>query len=639
MTGPVAQDVASEPEERAEGGDGLDPVAMMVAARSQGKSFRAVLLSLVRTVRLVRQADRPRARISALIQVVTAGLVVTQLILGREVLRDLLHGPSSTIGLSVLAPLLGLALATSALQALGTLTLQQQRLLGEAVTRDVNASVLRIAARADLRLFEDARFHDLLQRVQTFAIGRPLEVTTGLVTVGTGLITTLGLLGVLTVINPLLLPLLALTSVPLLLIGRANSRAEFALAVAQTVSLRRRLYLSYVLTDAGHAAESRALRLGPVLLARWSALYTETLDRLAAHLRRRTVLLLLGSLASAVGIMGTVLILVALVRSGRIDVSEAAITVFALRLLAGTLQRTVGGLGKLFESTLFLADLDAFLALAPPDLEDVEPAEPGVAATVRLRAVGFTYPGATEPALYDIDLDLEPGRVVALVGENGSGKTTLTKILAGLYDPSEGDVERTVDGRAVARSDFPDHVTVLFQDFGRWQLSAGDNIALGRPAEQADRGRVESAARAASVHSLLASLPAGYDTVLSKAFPGGRELSGGQWQRVALARALYRDAPVVILDEPTSAMDPRAEQRLFRDTSALLRDRAVVLVSHRFSNVRMADTIYVLDEGWVVERGGHDELIALGGLYAELYEMQAAAYRALPPEALSEPAP
>jgi ATP-binding cassette subfamily B protein len=281
------------------------------------------------------------------------------------------------------------------------------------------------------------------------------------------------------------------------------------------------------------------------------------------------------------------------------------------------------GLG---ESVLYFTDLRSFetgRAEAPP------PPEPGPFRGIEAKGITFRYPGAARDALHDVDLSIGPGRIVALVGANGSGKTTLTKILAGLYRPDGGRLchgGRPVDDPALLRA----LAAVVFQDFVRYRLTAMDNITFGRPDRPADRAWATSVAGQVDLHDQIERLPNGYDTPLSREFTGGADLSGGQWQRLALARAFYRDAPFVILDEPTAALDPQAEAELFANIRQLFAGRSVLLVSHRFSTVRGADLIYVLDEGRVVEQGSHDALMALDGDYARLFRLQADAYLRVP---------
>jgi ATP-binding cassette, subfamily B, bacterial len=252
---------------------------------------------------------------------------------------------------------------------------------------------------------------------------------------------------------------------------------------------------------------------------------------------------------------------------------------------------------------------------------------PGPFSELRTEGLAFTYPGSSRPALDGIDVTIRRGEVVALVGENGSGKTTLAKLLAGLYSPMEGRV--TWDGVDVSGFDpasVREHVAVIFQDFARYRLTARENIGLGRDERLGDAEAVRAAAVSAGADEFLERLPLAYETLLSKDLAGGRDLSVGQWQRVALARAFFRDASFLVLDEPTSALDPKAEHALFQQLRSLAAGRTALLISHRFSSVREADRILVLDGGRLIEQGTHEELLSLDGHYASLFRLQAAAY-------------
>jgi ATP-binding cassette subfamily B protein len=247
--------------------------------------------------------------------------------------------------------------------------------------------------------------------------------------------------------------------------------------------------------------------------------------------------------------------------------------------------------------------------------------------TLRVESVGFRYPGSDAEALHAVNLEIREGEVVALVGENGSGKTTLAKLIAGLYYPDDGRI--TWDGNDTARfrpSSLRDQITLVFQDFVRYALTGTENISIGRVARPVDADAVLAAAGAAGAADILSALPRGFDTILSRLFAGGRDLSGGEWQRVALARSFYRDAPLVILDEPSASLDPRAEHELFSTLRSALHGRTALFISHRFSTVRGADRIYVLHRGAVVEEGTHEELMAADHRYAELYRLQSDAY-------------
>ncbi|MEV4003271.1 ABC transporter ATP-binding protein, partial [Actinomadura sp. NPDC049753] len=310
--------------------------------------------------------------------------------------------------------------------------------------------------------------------------------------------------------------------------------------------------------------------------------------------------------------------------TGAMPAADAGAGATAVLLLASRLRAAAAGTDQLFEAAPFVRDLRSFLR--PPERAPAEPAPPPF-QVLTAENLGFGYPAASRPALDGVDLTIRAGQVVALVGENGSGKTTLAKLLSHLYRPESGRI--LYDGVDVAGAD-PEglraSVAVLFQDFERYLLPASDNIALGRPERAGDRRAVERAALAAGADRFLRGLPDGYGTLLGPQFAGGVDLSGGQWQRVALARAFFRDAPFVILDEPTATLDARAEHDLFERLRGLLAGRTVLLISHRFSTVRTADHIYVLAGGRIAEHGTHASLMAAGGRYAELFALQAEGY-------------
>ncbi|HYY07533.1 MAG TPA: ABC transporter ATP-binding protein, partial [Actinomycetota bacterium] len=302
--------------------------------------------------------------------------------------------------------------------------------------------------------------------------------------------------------------------------------------------------------------------------------------------------------------------------------------VAAVAIVGARLTEAGYAAGTLSEAALYLEDYRMFLDLLPRAKAE-RPSDPAPSSFRQLEVdrITFTYPSGTEPALEDVSLSIDAGEVVALVGENGSGKTTLAKMLAGLYRPGAGSIRW--DGVDVATVD-PDElrrsIALIFQDFIRYHLPARDNVGLGRPEATDDLEAIREASTHAGADPILSKLPQGYETMLGPEFIGGTDLSIGEWQRVALARALFRDAPFVILDEPTAALDPRAEHELFRRIRSFLTGRTVLLISHRFSSVRSADRIYVLDGGHVVESGSHEELMRVDGLYAELFTLQAAAY-------------
>jgi ATP-binding cassette subfamily B protein len=331
---------------------------------------------------------------------------------------------------------------------------------------------------------------------------------------------------------------------------------------------------------------------------------------------------------TALLIGGSLGLIITFVADGKLSLAGAGAAAGGILLLSSQLQGLALSAGSLYESSLFITDFTSFVSLLPQvtSVRGDRPV-PERFDTISARGVSFTYPSRSEPALRDVSLELPEGHVIALVGANGSGKTTLAKILAGLYPPASGSV--LWDGGDLAQFDpsaLRARMAILFQDFVRYQLSASENIGFGNGRLVDDQAAIVEAAKSAGAHEFLSALPEGYETMLGPEFYGGVDLSGGQWQRVALARAFLRDARLIILDEPTASLDPRSEVELFARVRELFAGRTVVLISHRFASVRMADHIYVLEQGQIVEHGSHTELMAVEGTYAHLFTLQASAY-------------
>lgn len=605
-----------------------DHIAMVLHNHAAAASARRHGFGLVRTV--FGDVRRAGAWVfSASVALSLAGVVLTiaQVLVGSLALDALVEGQGTGLGpvgvpLAVLAGLTVLGLVA------GSATAQLERLLGQLVLRDTERRILDVTARVPLESYETPAFLTLLTRVEHNAVAMPLAMVHGLIALTTGLAATAGLGLVLASVDPALLPLLAVTALPVVVVNRLGGRREFAFAEEHAADLRERLHLADVLKQRETAKEVRAFAVAPVVQRRWELRYDTYLDGVRRLVRARTGLAVAGALSTGALFLLTLLFLVWRVRTGAIGLGQAAAAVVAMRLLASRLQTLAGGASSLFEARLFVLDLHRFLASAPPEEPAASPG-PTVPMFSRLevRDVGYRYPDSDRTALESVSLEIRRGEIVALVGENGSGKTTLSKILAGLMDPTDGVV--AWDGRGIAgptAAAIRPHVSVIFQDFARFQLSARDNIAVGRGIDAGDDSALEDATRRAGASEIIRSLPSGYETMLSALVPGGTDLSIGQWQRIALARAVYRDASFVVLDEPTSAMDPEAERALFASLREVLYDRTVLLISHRFSTVRDADRIYVLDAGRVVECGDHDELMARDGRYAAMFTAQASGY-------------
>lgn len=601
-----------------------DPVTLSVEARSQRRSVGRLSVLVRTSLALVWSAGRQLVLGLVALQAVAAAALAGQVLAVQRVLTAMLEVPGGGGAVApVVPPVLALAGLTALTAVAAGVQRHVQRLLGERVARQTWHQVLDVSTGVSLRHFESADFYDRLVRVQTSSLTRPHQVTQGLLTMAGALAATAGVGAALVSISPVLLPLLVLGGIPVLLTHRAEARLEFAFTVGQTPDLRLRTYLALLQTGRDEAKEVRAFGLARWLRHRFDAVYERYLAALGRHVRRRTWLSVLGNLGTAAGLAATMLVLVWLVGRGRIDIAGAGAAIVAIRMLAGQIQTIFASVQHIFESGLFLDDLNEFLALGAAAVEeDAGDEAPAGFDRIAVEEVTFAYPGAA-PVLREVSVEVRAGEVVALVGENGSGKTTLAKVLAGLYDPVGGRV--TWDGediRTFRRTSVRERVTVVFQDFVRYALTAAENVAVGRVGAEPTPARIRAAARRAGAAEFLDALPHGFDTTLSRLFTGGQDLSGGQWQRVALARSFFRDAPLVILDEPSASLDPRAEHDLFAGLREALDGRTALFISHRFSTVRGADRIYVLDRGAVVEEGTHEQLMSRDGLYADLFRLQ-----------------
>jgi ATP-binding cassette subfamily B protein len=612
----------------------IDPMDLATPAQDQRKSVGRLTRLVARSLSMVWQSARkPFAALIGL-QILNAVALVFQVIAIQLALTAVLTISASAGGggvpWSLVQPVLLLAGATALTAVIASVQAGLGRYAGELVAAVMWQRVLHVATRVDLRKFESARFYDRLQRVQASALTRPYQITYGLVGTIGAVVASIGLLVAIMLVQPALLPLLLIAGVPVLITSRRQSQLEFDFLARQTQSMRLRTYLTWVQTGRDEAKEVRAFGLARNFGKRLNTLYAEYLRDLAQHLLQRSKLGAIGSLGSAVLLALTLVLLVWLISTGRLNIAEAAAALVAIRLLASQVQNGFTGVQAIFESGLFIDDLDGFLTLAPAaEGGSREIAPPAEFRRIRADAVSFSYPGRSQLALQAANIEINSGEVVALVGENGSGKTTLAKVIAGLYEPGSGAVRWDgIDVRGFRPELFRERVAIIFQDFVRYALSAEENIAIARPDDEIDHAAIREAAKIADADAFLSALPAGYQTPLSRRFAGGHELSGGQWQKVAIARAFYRRAPLVIIDEPTASLDARAEYELFSSLHEVLRGRTALIISHRFSTVRTADRIYVLDHGRVVEHGSHDELMDLGGRYAELFHLQASAYSA-----------
>jgi len=504
-----------------------------------------------------------------------------------------------------------------------------QSLLRAQLGQRVNVMILDKALTLDLEQFEDSEFYDKLTRARREASSRPLSLvmrTFGLVQNGVSLISFAVLLAR---FSPWAVVVLLAAGLPAFIAETKFSGDAFRLFRWRAPETRMQMYLETVIAREDYAKEVKLFGLGPRLLDRYRAIFQKLYAEDRALTIRRDVwgfaLGLIGTLALYSAYAWIALTAVA----GAITLGAMTMYLMLFRQGQSAVSASLAAVGGMYEDNLYLSTLYEYLETPVGTERGDLQIGPDPTDGIRFENVSFIYPGATRPALENVTLHIRPGTSIALVGENGSGKTTLIKLLTRLYKPTSGRV--LLDGLDLEQWDsdvLRQRVGVIFQDFARYQLLVGENVGAGDEPNFDDETRWREAAAKGQADRFIEDLPAGYRTQLGKWFKDGRELSGGQWQKIALSRAFMRlRADVLVLDEPTAAMDAQAEADVFEHFRQLAQDRITILISHRFSTVRMADQIAVLDEGRIVEHGTHAELLANSGRYATLFELQARGYR------------
>ena len=504
-----------------------------------------------------------------------------------------------------------------------------QALLRAQLGQRVNVMILEKALTLELRHFEDSEFYDKLTRARREASSRPLSLVMRTFGMVQNAVSLLSFAVLLVHFSPWTVVVLLIAGVPAFIAEAKFSGDAFRLFRWRSHETRMQMYLETVLAREDHAKEVRLYGLGARFLQRYRDIFTRLYgqDR-ALSIRRDSWGFLLGLLATVTLYAAYAWIALAAV-AGAITLGQMTMYLLLFRQGQSAVAAMLAAVGGMYEDNLYLSTLYEYLDTPVPPPGGSERRGPNPAAGVSFEHVSFTYPDAGEPTLHDISLQLPPGSSLALVGENGSGKTTLIKLLTRLYEPSAGRIcFEGLDLRAWDEAALRERIGVIFQDFARYQMLVGENVGAGDELHFEDQARWRAAAEKGRAAGFIDELPQGYATQLGKWFRDGRELSGGQWQKIALSRAFMRTgADVLVLDEPTASMDARAESEVFEHFRQLASSRITILISHRFSTVRMADQIAVLERGRIVERGTHASLTAAGGQYAQLFALQARGYQ------------
>jgi ATP-binding cassette, subfamily B, bacterial len=528
--------------------------------------------------------------------------------------------------LIVVAAVVGLV--TAAVRSAAALVSEAQ---GQVVTDHIADLIHAKSIAVDLEYYENARYYDVLHRAQQEAPYRPSKIVNDLVMVGQSAVTLFGIIGLLFKLHWSIGLIIIAAAIPSAYVRVRYSNRLYFWQRKTTVADRRSWYLHWLLTEGAYAKEVRTFGLGGFFRERFAEIRTELRGERLRITARRSGGEFGAAAVATLAVFGTFAYVAWQTIQGVLNIGQMFMYYQAFQVGLNALQSALGGLAGLYEDNLFLTYYHDFLALEPKiaEPERPRPVPRPMHDGIVFEGVGFAYPDTTRRALDDVSLRIRPGEVAALVGANGSGKTTIIKLLCRLYDPQEGRI--TLDGvdlRELGITDLRRETSVVFQDFVQYQMTARENIWTGNVELASDDEAIVAAARDAGADEVIAALSHGYDTALGKLFDEGEQLSVGEWQKVALARAFLRDASILVLDEPTSALDPLAEWNVFEQIRSLAKGRAVVLVSHRFSTVRNADRIHIVDQGRIVESGTHDDLMALDGRYARMYEVQARAYRA-----------
>ncbi|MEL6911810.1 MAG: ABC transporter ATP-binding protein [Cyanobacteria bacterium J06643_13] len=593
-----------------------------------------VAIRFIPALRLVWQSS-PGWTIARMVLVVFQGILPLAMIyLAKLIIDTVTLNLRAAEPREVFAQVLPLIILAGVATILNSLSQSLTELVNTAHSQKVTDYMQGIihakSVEADLEYYENAKYHDALQRAQQEAPYRPPQILNRLAQVGQNAISLVAMVGLLVSLHWGIIGILLVATLPAVLVRTRFSKIIYNWQRRRTQLERQSVYLGWMLTNEQFAKEVRLFDLGGWFSQEYRQIRHQLYKEKLGISSKRTLAFFLSQAFAGALVFSVFGYIIYQTIAGVLLLGDLVLYYQALQRGQNNLRLTLSNFSGLYEDNLFLANLYEFLDLKPKVIDPEQPKlmPPKIKQGIEFKNVNFSYADSARQALKDINLTIKPGETIALVGENGSGKTTLIKLLCRLYDPTSGSI--SVDGvdlKLFKIADLRRQVSVIFQDYAKYHFSAEENIRLGDIEVPPQAKDIYQAAMKSGAHDVISKLPQGYDTILGKLFDSGEELSIGQWQKVALARAFLRDSQVIVLDEPTSAMDPKAEYEIFKKFRELIKDQSAVLITHRLSTVKMADRIYVMDGGKIIESGTHDELMQLQQSYANLFETQAQNYR------------
>lgn len=598
------------------------------------KQSKATLASFPRAFGLVWQSHKGFTLTTAMLSILF-GIIPTAIAwVGKLLIDGVVEamkqsgGGETTTYVIELVVVQFVLLATSSL--LQTVRDINQQALQELTSRRIQLMLMQHANRLDLSFFENPTFYDLLTQAQNQATFRPTQMVQQMFNLLRSLITFLSLIALIASLGWVVAVAALISPIPSFIASSRYGWQGFMISRRQSPDRRRMMYFLDLLTKDTYNKEIKLFNLGQYFTDKWEEISIRFYKENRALVKSRYMMGFVWGSLSIIVTSGTYLYVALGTIAGRLTLGDLTFYSQAVGQVQSSLSSILGGLSDMYENSLYLSNLYEFLDYTPQirDAPDARPLALPLREGVEFRHVSFTYPGKTEAALRDVSFFIRRDEAIALVGQNGAGKTTIVKLLTRLYDPDAGEI--LIDGvniKEYTLGSLRAAIGVIFQDYVTYFFSARDNIGVGKLEERENREMIEASANKSGADAVIGRLPRGYDTTLGRWFDEGYQLSGGEWQKMALARAFMRDAAILVLDEPTASLDARSEYEIFAHMKELTHDKMALFISHRFSTVRLADRIFVLEGGTITESGTHEELLAVAGTYADLFNLQASAYR------------